>query len=535
MARAADPPRFALEVVERNDGSAEGLIRAQVTAPGSRWLGGSPDQYNMHSAGPAGGLIETLTASFLCGQSRFYRNGALLERIRLAAGFLERSQSAEGFIDLLSTNFNSPPDTGFVVHNVATAASVAKRYGNDEIVSALRPFLVRAADGMSLGGVHTPNHRWVVSSALAQVNEVYPKAAYVRRAEQWLAEGIDIDSDGQYTERSTVTYNTVVNRALVVMAVKLSRPELLNPVRRNLEAMQYLVHPDGEVVTEVSRRQDQFSADTMRGYWFSLLYLAAKDSDGRWAALGKNALQAARLSALMEYPELADGFAVKASALPEDYLKTFPEMGLIRVRRGRRDATVVTAGNSRFFSMRNGSAVVQAVRFASSFFGKGQFIPDRGGKVGDGFVLSQLLEAPYYQPLEPAQRVTPANWGALVGRRRRTQVCRLEQSATVREVEGGFELRLQVSGTAGVPVAVEIALREGGQLEGCRAAPGPSGGMLLESGYATYRRGGDSIRFGPGAGEHWETQLRGSLPRLPGVSVYLTGFSPFDRTIRFEG
>ena len=33
----------------------------------------------------------------------------------------------------------------------------------EEIARVLRPFLVKAATGMAAGGVHTPNHRWVIA------------------------------------------------------------------------------------------------------------------------------------------------------------------------------------------------------------------------------------------------------------------------------------------------------------------------------------------------------------------------------------
>ena len=219
--RAAETtPQVEQAIVDRNDDAVRKLMRAQITDAQSQWAGSVPDDYLMHSAGAAGGLIETLVASFACLQSKFHGDSGLLERIRLAARFLERSQSPEGNIDLLSTNFNSPPDTGFVVHSVATAAAIGELYGIDELVQSLRPFLVKAGAGLAAGGIHTPNHRWVVSSALAQINSVFPDASYVRRVGQWLAEGIDIDGDGQFIERSTVTYNAITDRALCVLAAK---------------------------------------------------------------------------------------------------------------------------------------------------------------------------------------------------------------------------------------------------------------------------------------------------------------------------
>jgi hypothetical protein len=517
--------------VERNDTAVQALLQTQVTDPSSPFRGSIPDQVGLHSAGSAGGVSETLVASFVHPRSRFHRDTVLFDRIRLAAGFLERSQSPQGNIDLLTTNFNSPPDTGFVVHNVATAAAIGTRHGVPEIAAMLRPFLLKAGEGMAAGGVHTPNHRWVICSALAQVNELFPDARFVRRVDEWLAEGIDVDGDGQYTERSTLTYNIVTNRALIVMAAKLKRPALLDPVRQNLRALMYLLHADGEVVTEISRRQDQFTRGGLAGYWFSLTYMAVTDGDGAFATMAKQAAEGARLSALLEYPELSQQLPA-AQALPTDYERTFSDVGIARLRRGPLSATLVLGGSSRLFSMRYGDAVIEGVRLATSFFGKGQFVPDTAAKQGGSYVFRQQLQAPYYQPL--ARTITPETWGPTRSERRQTEINRLEHVAEVTETASGFQVRARAHGTDGVPLALEIAFRSGGRLEGCPAVPGTPGSYLLERGTGSYRSGRNEIRFGPGSAPHRYVQLRGAEPKLPGESVYITGFTPFDRTITFE-
>ena len=231
--------------VERNDAAVRAALQSQITAPASPNRGSVPDQFGLHSAGSASGVVETLAASFVHPRSAFHHDAVLLERIRLAAGFLERAQSPQGNIDLLTTNFNSPPDTGFVVHNVATAAAIGRLHGAEEIARVLQPFLVRAGDRD--GGRRRPHAEPPLGdqSALAQINELFPDARYVRRIDEWLAEGIDIDRDGQFTERSTLTYNVVTDRALLVMAAKLKRPELLEPVRQNLRASCICSTPTG--------------------------------------------------------------------------------------------------------------------------------------------------------------------------------------------------------------------------------------------------------------------------------------------------
>ncbi|MGH9627426.1 MAG: hypothetical protein ACRD7E_03560 [Bryobacteraceae bacterium] len=521
------------QIVKRHDEGVERLLKMQNTDPQSQWRGGYPDANGLHHGGSGGGILESFTSAWLHPESRFHKSSLLMERMGLAAGFLNRVQSPDGNIDLLITNFNSPPDTGFVVRNVATAAFLARKYKEQDLFALMEPFLRKAGKALTVGGIHTPNHRWVVSAALSQLYSLFAEPAYVKRIDQWLAEGIDIDPDGQYTERSTVVYNAITNNALVTMAAKLGRPELLEPVRRNLESMLYLLHPGYEVVTEISRRQDVNQRGDLGSYWFTLQYLALLDGNGIYAGLADHfAPSRASLSALMEYPDLAKA-GPERQAVPTDYEKEFPHLEVVRFRRGPVSATLLN-GKDRFFTLRRGEAIISAVRFTSAFYGKGQFVPSKLVKQEGNYQLTQQLEAPYYQPLDPPRRVTPEQWDDLRALREQTEISRFEQIATLAELPAGFRLRIQAHGTRNVPVTVQLNLAADTKIEGCKQFSRNNQAYFLESGHGVVRGGESAIRFGPGLRLHSYTDVRGAGPELPGPSIYLTGYAPFDHTLLFE-
>lgn len=519
-------------LIARNDAAVETLVRRQVTAPQRRHHGAIPDEFGIVFPHSPAGLLRSGLASWMTPGSKFHQSNELMARLRMAASWMVRNQLPTGNFDLPTTNFNSPPDTGFVVHSLGGAAMLARQSGARAISEAIEPVLRRVGAALVAGGVHTPNHRWVICEALAQLHEFFGETAYLRRIDQWLAEGIDIDGDGHYNERSTTIYNAVTNQALAVMALKLKRPELLDPVRRNLEAMIWLLHDDGEVVTEISSRQDANERGDMRRYWFPLRLLALRTNDGRFAALTRRYEDTqASLASYLEYPELRAALPADAP-LPADFRRRFAELGITRIRRGAVSATVIGNGNSRVFTLRNGGCVINAVRFATAFFGKGQFIPT--SFADEGMTMRQSLDGPYYQPFTPPRRIGAREWGPTRGGRAQSEVCLMDYEVQVRENGSVFEVEFLAQGTEDVPLAIEVSVREDAEIHGVVPAPNAPEAFLLERGMATVRAGARAIRFGPGLGDHRWTRLRGALPQLPGRSIYLCGVTPFRRVLRFE-
>jgi len=533
-----EKPTWLLDLIRLNDKQISVNPNPQIIDSQSPDVGAIRDGEGIPNALSTGGYISMWAISVSCPESMYYAAPNLLQSIEKGAQYLTRAQHNDGTIDLLSSNFHSPPDTAFSVDNIALAYQlIAPVKGAEQALIPLKKYLLKAGEALIVGGIHTPNHRWVVAAALLKLNTIWPDKRYVARAEEWLLEHIDIDPDGQYTEKSAGGYTAIVNRMLIEMAKGLKKPEILDSVRKNLTMTMYYVHPNGEVVTEASNRQDKGTIKFLNSYYYSYRYLALLDKNGEFAAMcrliekSNTHATGEHLNYFLLEPELWKELP-SGKNLPTNYVKTFPYSGLVRIRRGLWDVTILS-NNPGFLTFHKGNAVLQGMRIAASFFGKGQFQSSTIKQEGTKWILKNELEGPYYQPY-PTDKIDPQGDLSKMPRsiRPKSEVQNLSYEVGISEHETGINIDFDIKGTEGVPVTLELIFRPGGKLSGVNAVPGRSNSNLFAEKEGTYSVGEDTIKFGPGIALHKGINLRGALPSIEAPTVYLTGITPFKHTLK---
>ena len=556
------------DAAEREDDYYRRLVQANDAGLRSYFepVRGSAQRFGARGVGEA---VDALAGAYCAPESTYFESQVLLTMLEAEADKLLAAQHADGTID--SGNLYSPPDTGFVVQTVCLALAVLQRMRLPQLSSVnkkLGRFVLAAGEALSTGGIHTPNHRWVVCSALAQLNSLFPSAKYTNRIDDWLGEGVFCDADGQFEERSTGIYSRVVDNALITMARLLDRPALLELVRRNLAMTMFYMHPNGELETVGSRRQDQTMDAWISNYYLQYRYMAIKDRNGQFAAVARLAEQIGLdhaeakipLIEFLEEPLYCEKLP-NAEPLPLDYERFFRNSALSRIRRGDVSATVYggsdwplgvapgLASNSTFFSFRKGKAVLESVRMIPNFFSEGSF-RSAGMKLdGKRYLLHQDMQVPYYQPLPKHLRnpqgdyaLTPAGnrfWSKLnFTGRPKSNIQTLQQKVSVTENAGTFELAFDVGGHDRVPVTIELTFRRNGQLEGIELGATRPNLYFLRQGTGRFRVGNDVIMFGPGQADHemirmeeefYDTRQGPSQPDR--YRVYITGFTPFRKTL----
>lgn len=475
----------------------------------------------------------------------------LFERARLAADYLLRVQRPSGLIDLLSVNYDSSPDTAFSVQSFCPVIEWGRERAATnphwaELVAGLETFVRRAVPGLISGGFHTPNHRWVITSALVQVKALFPELDVADTVEAYLAEGFDVNAEGTFIERSIGVYDAVVDRSLQFIAECWDRPDALEMVEKNLDFNLYMLHADGTAETGLSRRQDYGTRRVPLG--LASCYLVNHHQRPNPVFLqAAQTLYASHATPIHDlrwlcYALLKCGDPPPTTAtLPEDFARHFPNNGIWRVRRGLLSASFF-ADATGLMTLTFGRAELSSLTISQTYFGGdcGHFISDSLTVAGTRAVLrSNGLRHPrrpgYELPL--GRPVPPDKWDEMTAERNLRCLPPIVGELTVQEVAGGFDLRYQtLDGLGGVAAQIALDFPPGGIWETADTAIQSGAGQVifLKQGYGAMRYGNDVIGIEPGVHAHGMWQMRSTEAAPRHVRVLLTFKLPVDHGIRLR-
>jgi hypothetical protein len=474
-----------------------------------------------------------------------------LECALLAAERLLRDLRPSGRLDLISCNYDSGPDTAFAVQRLCPLVELGRAVAPQDpgwarLVEVVEEIVRRAVPGVLTGGFHTPNHRWVVASALAFAGALWPELGVRPVVEAYLAEGFDVDAEGAFIEHSVGVYDAVCDRSLLLLADhwpdEAVRSDALRAVRANLDMDLHLLHADGTAETGLSRRQDYGTRRVPLSLAGPYLYAARLLSEPHLAAAAELLWRSAPSPGLdglnwLAYPLFKYGdpalSAHPAVTLPDDYTRLYPLNGIWRARRGALSATLFRE-RTRLLSLVYGQAELASLKIHQSYFGDGKFVGDRLEAEGETAVLhtsgSERLHRPGYD-LPLGRTVPPERWGEMAAEREYVPFAPCAGRLTVTRAEGGLELCYQtLDNYPGVTAQLALDFAPGGIWETAETVMQPRAGqvLFLKRGYGTMRYGNDVIRVGPGAFSHLTWEMRHAETAPEHVRVLLTFHTPVD-------
>ena len=525
-------------------------------------------------------LLEMI-ALWLHPESRFYADPEIPQRAERALAYFRRVQRPSGNIDLWDCNFDSPPDSGFFLwdlfplyrflakggalgitaksHGAVLPVEIAK--AAPVLANKVKALILSVLEGVQGGGFHTPNHRWVIASCLAAGKNLTGNEAYLERARRYLAEGMDCNEDGEYSERSTI-YNVVNNQAMITLFEELGEEKYLSYVQRNLRMMVHFFEGDGSLFTGNSTRQDRGKKMFAANYLYQYLYIAhyLKDEEAAQMAAfiasgfmktrrqpGPNCLPSLLLHPELKFPEEKTNtpghyHSSNSFSLP-DYNRYFKSSGIVRYKKG--DLSFSLIHNNPAWLCVNCGTLSVLCKASLGYFNYGDVKIDKLETLEDGYSFSFHAQGWYYEPLlKPAGEIV--NFLAedhSVRRKESPNYSDLQitlrfpgkDGRSEKACENGIELTFAASGINGVHYCFEFVLPAGIPVSGDHFAllPKPGDFILLKDGGITLRDNTSSLSIHGGFAdtELFSTSRHAEPRSQEGFTVYMNGTSPFTRTV----
>ena len=530
-------------------------MRSAIRDPKSPDYGKHILENGIHEPGVELAYIHKSVFLYVCPDSIYYRKPEVLDFIETTCFSAENTTHEDGTNDLVISNYHqaeffaTPSLCAAYKHMEALPQKTARE---EEVTEIIYHITERICQGLLVSGFHTPNHRWVHTAALFHAyNTLREKdERYLILANKYLAEKIDIDENGEFSERSAGMYSAVSDRALCEIAIQANKPELFEHVKKNLLLVYKYIEKGNLIFTQNSRRKDKGEVGSSTLFDFDrygdiCLTAYAATSDPIFLQILASALNkrtsfnppAFSFEVFLRYPQLTAS-DVDLSTIPsidEDFHLFHPKTNVVRAKQNGAVYTILSK-NPNFLHITAGNISVCA-RICSSFFAKAQFYSDSIEQVGKKqYRMTFHTDADYKRPFDTPPEGSENYWSMDYNSRESVCYCEYGYILDLGFTENGLDLHIQTTGMPNVPFKLEFATAPDVFVKaGTAMTQAQAGGFISasEGDIALCNFGGDQITFKGAFAKHfYHKAMRGSLPVSPSqYTVFFTDFSPVDRKI----
>lgn len=541
--------RHCEELLKAREREVETLLARQITRKEDARYGGFRTEEFHVEPRESGFYLAELISVYVTKQSGLYLDGRVRDAIERALVYMQRHQRPDGCFDLSPCNFASPPDTAFMINAVLNGWWLLEKCAAPEadfIRQPLRSLIDSASRGIAAGGFHTPNHRWAIASCLLSCEKLTGNAALASRAGEYLREGLDINGDGEFAERSAGNYNQVNDDQMIRLYLATGDRTYLEAAARNLEMMYCYFDPDGSVFTNNSTRQDmgkKVYADTYYILYLLVGWLLKRPDFGAmaawiWRDCRRRGVYPPGVEWLLLFPEM-DGYGEdEAFAAPfVRYDRLFPASDIARIREGAWSCSLLR-GKANCLYFQHGAFSVYMTIY-SNLCDRRNFLADTLEKTPEGYRMRAHAAGWYYLPF--AEKPATSDWWQMDNphTRAKTEGLPLDTALDIVRREDGIDLHIRTEGVDQLPLRMEFSFLPGGFVRTehfIQAAKAGESINVLDGTVEAVGPDGEGIAVGPAFGAHNVTARMGGAYPLSErhYTVYFTAYTPVEQVIRIR-
>ena len=538
--------RHLEEMLRALDGRVSALLARQITQETDSRFGGFMNADFHVEPRQSGFILSELVIAYITAGSRFYHADALKAAMERTLVYMAAHQREDGCFDLSSCNFDSAPDTAFMLNAILNAWWLLEKCEDAE-ADFLREPLYRLIDscsgGIASGGFHTPNHRWAIASCLLSCEKITHNSRLGKRARQYLGEGLDINRDGEFSERSAGNYNQVNDDQMIRLYLATGERVYLEAARANLKMMYSYFDPDETVFTNNSTRQDMGQKVYADSYYIFYLLTGSLLDDAElcrmagwiWRSCEKRGTVPNGVEWALLFPEMDDrsedtGFQPAIAHID----RLFPESDIARIREGNWSCSLLK-GKANCLYFQHGSFSMYMTIYAN-LCDRRNFLADTLEKTSKGYVMRSHASGWYYEPYD--HKPATSDWWQMdsAHTRKKTERSHLDTLFEVVKREDGIDLNISTEGIDGLPVRLEFSFLPGGYVRTAhflqRTEPGACINVLNGTVEAC-GPGGEAIALDGAFGAHdVRDRMGGAYPLSENhYTVLFTAYTPLRKTI----